>query len=144
MVRLRQLLQKDIFAGQRGDHRHAQPAAKPPRHSAQQHGREMDHVGVDLVVEPAEQLFQFLALPAFLAAEHRDGQCAGVFRPGAGAAAARPAEQGRAVQQAVQPPGRVAEQSPTLLQMDVDAAEGDAILGDALLIGPQRRVERRQ
>ena len=38
----------------------------------------------------------------------------------------------------------MAKQRPALLQIDVDAAEGDAADGHALLVGPQRRIERGQ
>ena len=49
-----------------------------------------------------------------------------------------------AVEQPVEEPGRVAEQPALLLQVDVDAAEEDAVLADVVLVGADRRVGRDQ
>src|SRR5262249_56490663 len=58
--------------------------------------------------------------------------------------AGHPAQQTTAVEQAVEGPGSVAEQGELLLQVDVDAAEEDALLADVRLVGADGGVRRDQ
>ena len=77
---------------------------------------------------------------AVFALEHGDGQVAQVFGPRLDGESRHPAQQRRGVEEAVEEPGRMAEQAPFLLQIDVDAAEEDALLADVFLVGADRRV----
>ena len=55
-----------------------------------------------------------------------------------------PSQKAGAVEEPVEKPGRMAEERGMFLQINVDAAEGDAIDALVLLVGPQRRVKRRK
>ena len=143
-MRRRQLLQKDVLAGKCAYHRDAQPVVNRTGQSGEHHVGEVNHIGANLAVQPLKQLFQFLALPAVFAAQHRDRHVAPVLGPDTHAAAGCPIEQPRPVEKAIEKPGRVPEYGRVLLQIDVDAAESDAIDGDVFFVGPQRRVERGQ
>ena len=103
----------------------------------------MHDVGPE-IGEPLHQFFHLLPLPALLAFEHRDGQRPKLLGPNAAAAAGGPTQQAGTVEKTVERPRRVAEDRGMLLQVDVDAAEGDAIDADVLLVGAQRRVHRGQ
>src|SRR5207247_7933507 len=56
--------------------------------------------------------------------------------------ARRPAQQARRIDYVVEEPRCMTKERRFLLQIDVDAAEEDALLADVVLVGADRRVER--
>ena len=111
-------------------------------HAGEEDVGQVDDLRLDLVRQPVDELGDLLALLAVFALEHGDGQVAQVLGLRLDGEARHPAQQPRGVEQAVEEPGRVAEQAELLLQVDVDAAEEDALLADVLLVGADGRVGR--
>ena len=113
VMRRRQLFQKQVLARKLADDRRAAALAEHPRHADLHRVREVDDVRLHVGEQPVDELFEFLALMAGFAAEHRDGHVAELRRVDAAGAARQPFQQGRVIEQPVEPPRRVAEQRPT-------------------------------
>ena len=143
--RLGQRLGEDVVALERAEDRHARQARlQAEDHAGEQGVGEVDDFGADLVAEPAGDLVDLLALLARAALEHGDGQVAEVFGARADGEARHPAQHRGEVEEAIDEPGRVAEQGELLLEVDVDAAEEDALLADVLLVGADGGVGRHE
>ena len=139
-VGLAQALEKNVVPLQHPDHRGVPLLSQFWHKSREQHVGEQHDIRLKIGREPIDQLGDFLALFAVRALKHRDGQAAEILGFGPGGKAGHPAQQPGGVQQAVEEPGRVAKQPELLLQENVDPAHEDAILRDALLVRPDRRV----
>ena len=144
VVRLRNLLDEDVFARQAADDLRARGILHAPRQADQKRVRQVHHVGLHLGRQPAGELLDLLALVPCLAGECGHGEAAEISGLRVARAAREPREQASAVEQVVEPPGRVAKQRHVLLQPHVHAATHDPWFGDVFLVGRGRHVGRHE
>ena len=100
--------------------------------------------GPRLRAQPVHELVELLPLAAVPALEHRDGELPQLLGLRLHAALRDRPQQPRRLPQAIDQPGRAAEEPRVLLQVNADPAEEDPVLADARLVGARRRVERDQ
>jgi hypothetical protein len=81
---------------------------------------------------------------ALLAAQHRNRHVAQELGIDRNAAAGREPDHGRRVPDEIEHRRRLAEERDVLLQVDADAGEEDARVGDVLFVGARGRVDRQQ
>ena len=110
----------------------------------QQRVRKVDDVEAGLRHEPVEQLADFLALEAALAAQHRHRQLAEIPGIDLDLTARRQPQRPVGVPETIQQARRVPEERGVLLQEDADAAEEDVAAADVALVRPRGRVDGRE
>ena len=141
---LAEAVEEQVLALQRAADRRLQRPLERFGEPEQQRVGQVDDVEPRLGLQPVEQLRNLLALEALVAAQHRDGHLAEALRIDLDLTLRRELDDPFGVPQAIEHARRVPEDGRVLLEEHADAAEHDVMLADVALVGPRRRIHRRQ
>jgi hypothetical protein len=143
-VRLAERVQEQVLSLERAADWRAERAAQRGCQADQQRVGQVDDIERALGGQPVEHLADFLALEALVSAQHRHGQLAEALRIDFDLTLRGHADQPVRVPQPIEQARRMPENRRVLLQVDADAVEEHVARADVPLVGPGRRVDRRE